>query len=73
MKATERAEGVRLAGKDRIGSTLIVPPNDAPTLAALGLTKKESAQAQMLASLLGSGSSCCGGMGRSVAAGQRKR
>lgn len=52
LQATPKSSGVKLAGRDSFGGTKTEPPNtDAPTLADLGLTKKESAVAQKLASL----------------------
>lgn len=52
LQAAPRNEGMRLAGRDSFGGTKTEPPkSDAPTLADLGLTKKESAVAQKLANL----------------------
>ena len=52
LKETERAKGMRAIGGDkRSGGTVTLPPEDAPTLSALGLSKRESAEAQMLAEL----------------------
>jgi N6-adenosine-specific RNA methylase IME4 len=48
---TERAKGVRMAGRTIGGHALIPPKDDAPTLAELGLTKRESAEAQRLAAI----------------------
>ena len=50
LKATDRAKGTVLNGKDSFGSTKMEPPkNDAPTLADLGIDKKTSSLAQKLA------------------------
>ena len=51
LASTKRAKGTRLAGKDIGGPVVLPPKNEAPTLAELGLTKKESSEAQMLADL----------------------
>lgn len=53
LLATPKNKGVRTVGGDsRSGGSISVPPeNDAPTLAELGLDKKESAVAQKLAGL----------------------
>ena len=52
LKSTPKAKGAQTVGGDkRSGGTILVPPEDAQTLADLGLTKKESALAQKLASL----------------------
>lgn len=53
LQAIPRAKGARAIGGDsRSGGSISVPPeNDTPTLAELGLTKKESAVAQKLAAL----------------------
>ena len=52
LKETERAKGMRAIGGDkRSGGTVMLPPEDAPTLSALGLSKRESAEAQLLAEL----------------------
>lgn len=49
---TERAKGTRCVGGDkRSGGTVILPPEQAPTLAEIGLTKRDSSQAQKLAKL----------------------
>jgi hypothetical protein len=50
LKETELNTGSLLAGKD-IGGYIQLPPNETPTLAELGLTKRESAEAQKLAEL----------------------
>ncbi len=48
LKETERAKGMRAIGGDkRSGGTVTLPPEDAPTLSALGLTKRESAERKM--------------------------
>ena len=51
LEQTPRASGVKKAGTVLGGSKLELPKNDAPTLAELGLTKKESALAQKLNTL----------------------
>ena len=51
LKETPRNTGVRMAGKDVIGSTIIEPPINIPTLAEMGLDKKTSKLAQDVASL----------------------
>ena len=51
LTATPRASGVKKAGSILGGSKVELPKNDAPTLAELGLSKKESAVAQKLAAL----------------------
>jgi len=51
LEDTERATGVRLDGKDSLGGTRVVPPTDAPTLADLGISKKLSVRAKLLAKL----------------------
>lgn len=51
LEQTPRASGVKKAGTVLGGSKLELPKNDAPTLAELGLTKKESALAQQLNTL----------------------
>ncbi len=51
LAATPRNDGVKKAGTILGGSKMELPRNDAPTLAELGLTKKESAVAQKLAAL----------------------
>lgn len=48
LEQTPRASGVKKAGTVLGGSKVELPKNDAPTLAELGLTKKESALAQKL-------------------------
>ena len=45
LKETERAKGTRLGGN------VVLPPDDTPTLADLGLTKRDSVEAQTLAEL----------------------
>jgi len=53
LKATEgeRAKGTRLAGRNIGGAPRVQPKTEAPTLASIGVTRRESSQAQMLASL----------------------
>ena len=51
LEQTPRASGVKKAGTVLGGSKVELPKNDAPTLAELGLTKKESALAQKLNTL----------------------
>ena len=53
LRAAPKAKGAKTVGGDkRSGGTISAPPeDDAPTLADLGLTKKESAVAQKLADL----------------------
>lgn len=43
------AKGTVLAGRDSFGGTQVEPPKTAPKLADVGLSKKESAQAQFIA------------------------
>lgn len=51
LEQTPRASGVKKAGTVLGGSKVELPKNDAPTLAELGLTKKESALAKKLNTL----------------------
>ncbi|MFO7899032.1 MAG: MT-A70 family methyltransferase [Planctomycetota bacterium] len=54
LAATERATGTRgqLKGRDVSGGAVTLPPEErVPTLAELGLTKRESAEAQTLAAI----------------------
>lgn len=52
LRATPKAKGVRtLGGGTGAGGSVSAPPAQTPTLAELGLTKKESAVAQQLADL----------------------
>jgi len=53
LLATERAKGVRLDGKTKgnIGGNVVLPPKNEPTLATLGISKRESVEAQMLAAV----------------------
>lgn len=53
LVSTERAKGVRVNGKEKgnIGGTVVLPPKKEPTLSELGLTKRESSEAQKLARL----------------------
>ena len=45
LTRTPRNTGTRVAGKN-IGGTIVLPPNETPTLEELGLTKRESTEAQ---------------------------
>lgn len=48
----EKARGTRTVGGDkRSGGTVVLPPEQSPTLKSLGVTKRESAEAQMIHSL----------------------
>lgn len=49
LATTERAKGTAGKGRPKIGSHHALPPNSEPTLAELGITKNESANAQKLA------------------------
>ena len=51
LAETERAKGTQLAGRDIGGHVVLPPKNNAPTLSELGLTKRDSADAQKLAEL----------------------
>jgi len=52
LAATERATGTRtLGGGDGAGGNMVSPPASVPTLAELGVTKRESSDAQFLATL----------------------
>lgn len=52
LQAAPKNEGRKLAGRDSFGGAKTEPPKNAPpTLAELGLTKKESAVAQKLAAM----------------------
>lgn len=52
LQNAPKAKGVRTVGGDsRSGGSISAPPENTPTLADLGLSKKESAVAQKLASL----------------------
>jgi len=51
LAATERAKGTRVAGGNTGGPVVLPPVEDAPTLAELGITKRESSDAQFLAKL----------------------
>jgi hypothetical protein len=52
LTATERAKGAAAGGKkDSPRGPLVLPRDTEPTLADLGLTKRESADAQLLAEL----------------------
>jgi len=54
LKETERAKGTKgqLKGKDVSGGHSMIPPeDDTPTLAELGITKRESSEAQLLADI----------------------
>jgi hypothetical protein len=52
LEKAEKNKGAKAGGK-KTGSrgTYVVPRDSSPTLAELGISKKESAEAQMLASL----------------------
>jgi len=49
LKATELNPGTRPSKRD--GGTMLLPPSDVTTLAELGVTKRESSEAQFLAAL----------------------
>lgn len=51
LAETPRAKGTKgqLKGKDSSGGHVTLPPENAPTLASLGITKRESSEAQRLA------------------------
>ncbi len=49
LAATERAKGTDKAGKPKIDGHRALPSNPPPTLAELGLSKREASEAQMLA------------------------
>lgn len=52
LKANPPAKGTRGMGRPKIGGIKQEPPkDDIPTLEQLGVTKRESAEAQMLASI----------------------
>lgn len=52
LQQTPKNTGIRLNGRDTFGSTVMEPPKVlAPTLAEIGITKKQSSRAQQLASL----------------------
>lgn len=51
LAETERAKGTDKGGKPKIDGSRVLPSNPPPTLATLGLTKRESAEAQKLATL----------------------
>jgi len=51
LAVTERARGTRVAGGTTGGPVVLPPVEDTPTLAELGVTKRESSEAQFLASL----------------------
>jgi len=46
-----KAEGVRMKGKDKFGTAIMEVPNDAPTLASVGISWKESSRSQELAAV----------------------
>jgi hypothetical protein len=46
LKATERAKGTRGAGRPKLGTNQREVPKNAPTLAELGVTLKESMEAR---------------------------
>jgi len=53
LAATERAKGTAGLGRPSLGGAVVLPPKDdiPPTLAELGVTKRESSEAQFLATL----------------------
>lgn len=53
LRETDRAKGTRgqLQGNPLLGGDIMIPPKHEPTLSDLGLTKRESSEAQLLASL----------------------
>lgn len=51
LRDMPKATGVRMAGRDSVGGTVLVPPKNEPTLAEIGIDKKTSARAQKLAAL----------------------
>lgn len=51
LRSSERAKGTRVKGGTTGGPVVEPPANDAPTLADLGISKKLSAESQVLASL----------------------
>jgi len=46
LAQTERAKGTDKAGRPTIDGNRVLPSNPPPTLAELGITKRESAEAQ---------------------------
>ena len=51
LKETERAKGTQLAGRTVGGHVTLPPKPETPTLAEIGVTKRESVEAQRLAAL----------------------
>ena len=51
LKEQPKAKGTRGQGRPTIGGSHKEPPNDEPTLADLGITKKQSHVAQLAASV----------------------
>ncbi|MFH0871665.1 MAG: MT-A70 family methyltransferase [bacterium] len=51
LRETERAKGTDVAGRKNIDGDRQLPSNPPPTLSDLGLTKRESAEAQRLAAI----------------------
>ena len=49
--AAPKAEGVRMKGKDKFGTAIMEAPNDAPTLASVGISWKESNRSKELAAV----------------------
>jgi len=49
LKVRERARGTELKGKNIGGLPVLLPKDDTPTLSSLGLTKRGSSEAQILA------------------------
>lgn len=51
LKAMPKNQGTVLSGRDEFGGTKSEPPKDVPTLREIGITKKQSSQAQKLADI----------------------
>lgn len=51
LRETERAKGTAGAGRPKLGGVVTLPPKQEPTLKDIGLTKRESSQAQQLAAM----------------------